>query len=622
MSTQPRNRPAHSGRLAQRHQSGSILVQFALLSTVILAILATVQVGYMYYAKRDLQRIADLAALEAVNALTYGDSSTCNRAETAGNRSVTEQLHIALDGPAPRIECGNWNASRADAQRFLGHGGANPLNAARVTLEGQTLQLFPGLGDRTISAQAIASKNSEPIAAFSVGSQLLQFNNDRLLGKITEAVGLDITRLTILDKNGIANAKITPSGLLQFLGLPVGVSDLALLTPNDVANVEASLLDLIDAAVNAAGNDVLNAGVDIGALQALRAYVAAFPLANIKVPLAGDNGIFAFINAGSNSSPLGNGLDVILDVADLVRTQIAIANGENTIALNLGVLNLINIDLTVVEPPTIAIGPANGNIKARSAQVRLALHIGGDQSKNVALGLFGLLGTLGVNINLDLPIQLDVVRSTGTLEKIQCTASQSGQTVNISVNSAVGDVCIGKLDESWNCQDADLVHVKLLHDSILNMTLRGHLTESILQSSGSSLSHPPNPVACPFESSDECLVDLKVGDKVWSGPNGLRLGDTVIGLLDSILDLVKDLAKNSQLEGLLGSLLGIVLGLLGILGSVLDAIVDLVSIILTPVLNAVGSILDGVLTGILGVEVGRAEVEVLAIECDTAQLVQ
>ena len=50
-------------------QGGSILVQFALILGVLIAILGIVDVGYMYYAKRDLQRIADLAALEAVRGL-------------------------------------------------------------------------------------------------------------------------------------------------------------------------------------------------------------------------------------------------------------------------------------------------------------------------------------------------------------------------------------------------------------------------------------------------------------------------------------------------------------------------------------------------------------------------
>lgn len=622
MSTQPRNRPAHSGRLAQRHQSGSILVQFALLSTVILAILATVQVGYMYYAKRDLQRIADLAALEAVNALTYGDSSTCNRAETAGNRSVTEQLHIALDGPAPRIECGNWNASRADAQRFLGHGGANPLNAARVTLEGQTLQLFPGLGNRIISAQAIASKNSEPIAAFSVGSQLLRFDNDGLLGQLTSTVGLDIEKLTILDKNGIANAKITPSGLLQSLGLPIGV-DLAALTPSELASLDASLLDLIDAAIDVADDQFLNAGVDLAALKVLRAELEGTTIANLKVPLTGDDGILAFISAGGDASPIGAGLDVVLDVADLVRTQLAIANGTNSLALGLGIPGLLTTNLTIVEPPTIAIGPADGNTKARSAQVRLGIHIGGKRDSGTSI--HSSLGALGVE--LDIPIQVDVVRSTGTLEKISCNASGNQNTANISVDSAVSDICIGNFDKiTGACTAVDLVKIDLLKLGLLGVEL-DEFSQSIpvLSSNNSSKAHPSNGGQCPFNSSDECLIDMKVGEAEMTGTNGLRLGDTIKTVINALPSIIEQVAKGAKLTGLLGGILNLLLDpLLGITSTLVSQIISLATTILQPVfdlLDVIGSTLDDLLKN-LGVEVGRAEVEVLNIECDTAQLVQ
>ncbi|MBQ0131526.1 MAG: pilus assembly protein, partial [Comamonas sp.] len=47
---------------------GSILVQFALLLMVLVVMLGVVQIGYLYYVKRDLQRMADAAALEAIDA--------------------------------------------------------------------------------------------------------------------------------------------------------------------------------------------------------------------------------------------------------------------------------------------------------------------------------------------------------------------------------------------------------------------------------------------------------------------------------------------------------------------------------------------------------------------------
>lgn len=597
-------------------QRGAVLVQFALLGAALVAILGIVQIGYMYYAKRDLQRIADLAALEAVNTLTYGDASTCPAAMAAGDQSITAQLRLTLNNEVRQIACGHWDGSLPDAQRFSTSYGPQPsaaLNSAQVTLQGQTLQLLPFTGTPLVAATAIAAKDSQPVASFQVGSQLLRFDNSRLLGKIAAPLGLDITRLTVLDKNGIANAKITPAGLLQFLGLPVGVNDLALLKPSDLANINASLLDLIDASINAAGNSLLNAAVDVGALQALRAYLASSPIANIRVPLGGPNGIFATIAAGRNGA-IGPGLDTILDVADLVRTHLVIANGKNALALNLiGVPGLVTAQLTVVEPPTIGIGPANGTIKARSAQVRLGLTLGGNGTNNSN----PLLGLLGVHLNI--PVQVDVVRSTGTLEAIQCNASTRSRVANISVHSAVADVCIGTLDSNGTCHAADLVSVDLLN-ILGGLTINAGKSVSILGSSSSSLSHPPNAQQCPFNGSDECLIGMHVGDKTMSGPNGLRLGSTISGLLGTITGLVADVA-NAKVNGLLGAVLQPILWLLGGLQVILNLVVSVVSSLLTPVLNALGGVLDTLLAPILGVEVGRAEVELLGIQCDTAQLV-
>lgn len=608
--------PCHRRTRASLHfaaQRGAILVQFALLAAVLIGVLGGVQIGYMYYAKRDLQRTADLAALEAVNALTYGDASTCNSdpgAQSAATQSIAANQRVSLENEIRKIECGHWDANQADDTRFNPNYTSNALNAVRVELRGEALKLLPFTGSRVVSTSALAAKSSEPVASFSVGSQLLQFNNNGLLGHITAAVGLDITKLTVLDKSGIANAKITPSGLLQFLGLPVGVNDLALLTPADLANVNASVLDLIDAAINA-GDSLLNAGVDIAALLDLRAYLAAFQLTNIKIPLGGENGLLAMISAGGAASPIGAGLDVVVDVADLVRTQLAIANGTNSVDLSLGIPGLVTASLTVVEPPTFAIGPADGMTKARSAQVRLGVHIGESGSAN-GPSLLGLIG-----VNLKIPLQIDVVRSTGTLEAIQCS-NKNIRTANISVHSAVGDICIGNLDKNGVCNDTELIDIDLL-GFLGGLTIKNSASITLLGSSSSTLSNPPDPQKCSFNPSDECLTDMHVGDIKESGPNGLRLGDTVAGLLSSVIGLID--TKHTKVDGLLGVVLYPILVLLGGINILLDLVVSIVSGLLSPILNALGAILDSLLAGLLGLEIGRAEVELLSIQCDTAQLV-
>lgn len=90
-------------------QDGSILVQFALILGVLIAILGIVDVGYMYYAKRDLQRIADLAALEAVSGLDYGEGGSAN-CQLKGRNSIQDNwpAALAIDQANTAITCGNW----------------------------------------------------------------------------------------------------------------------------------------------------------------------------------------------------------------------------------------------------------------------------------------------------------------------------------------------------------------------------------------------------------------------------------------------------------------------------------------------------------------------------------
>lgn len=619
-------------------QRGAVLVQFALLAGVLVSILGGVQIGYMYFAKRDLQRTADLAALEAVNALTYGDDSTCtSRAKPAAEQSITSNLRVSLESETRSIECGHWNAGKADNARFnISTSKNNPLNSARIQLRGEALKLLPFTGSRVVAATAIAAKVDEPVAAFSVGSRLLRFENEAFLGKVLTAVGLKIDDLRVLDSDGVATAAISPSGLLKSIGNVLGIQeliniDLAALTPNGLANIpKITVADLVTVAASLVESKTAELLIKIA-----NALSANAEISDIKIPLIGKPGesaIFTFIGLGSDNSPVGAAADVRIGLGDILKTALAIgSNGhaaELNSSLNIGENRLLTIKLTIVEPPTIAVGPATnirnpssspaGDTQARSAQIRLSLYLGGDEkgSKNLPL-----LGLLGVDVKLYVPIHLDVVRSTGTLEKIMCSANEGLRKVNISVNSSVGDVCVGTLNSNGVCTDAELVYVKLLHDSILKMSLKGHLAPKLLSSSGSLYSQPPSASSCPFNSKDECLIEKEINSTTMSGPNGLRLGSFVVGLLDSILKLIRNLADNSNLEGFLGKLIGFILELLGILSQVIDFIVGLVSLIITPLLNGLGQVLDGLITKILGLEIGRADVKVLDIQCDTAQLV-
>ncbi|THJ34652.1 hypothetical protein E8K88_06185 [Lampropedia aestuarii] len=509
-------------------QRGAILVQFALLAFVLISILGTVQIGYMYYAKRDLQRVADIAAIEAVNALTYGLPSTCSSGQTAGQLSVTQQLRVGLEATDNHFDCGHWDASKTDAQRFNSNYGtrvANPLNAVQVTLRGQTLQLLPFTGNREIEAHAIAAKNGEPVAAFSVGAQLLRFNPDAPLGSILGLVGLNVDDLRLLDSDGLASAKITPAGLLNLLGVDLGISDLGLLTPDGVANIRnISLLNIIDASISAVTDSTLAVS-----LNAMRARLVNLGLGHVEIPLGSNTnsgGLFAFLATGRDD-PLGNAMDVEIGLGELLKTAIAIGSGRNALSVpGLDVGGLIKAKASIVEPPTIAVGPVGTT--AYSAQIRVLLDI---DTRSLLGGVVNFLieGLLGTRVYL--PIALDVTTAQAELEAIQCKAMPP--TIDLSIDSRILNACVGDIpassamSERHGCEVGlgQVQLIKLFHAPVLAGKL-----------------HVPGLQYTDMDSG----LEMKVGDIRSSRANKIQLGNTTENLVIELLNLLSGLFRKPE----------------------------------------------------------------------------
>lgn len=542
-------------RYRSAHQRGSILVQFALLIMVLITILGIIDIGYMHYAKRDLQRAADLAAMEAVQNIDYQPGAGTNSCVTAGGNSLDNNWPSAVgrDTNETKVLCGNWDPAKHAAPLHFATTGI--LNAAHVTVQGTSPTILPGPWDRTLFAEAVARRN-EPVAAFQVGSQLLRFDNTALLGSLLGAVGLNITELTLLDSGGLANAQITPSGLLDLLGLDVGVGGLSLLTPEGVAQLDdVSLLNLLELTLDALRDDALCASVglviegaadtcsrnfseEISALDRIinsleNSNALEIPLEQIKIPLAGvdldgdgipdQGGLLAFLGIGRDD-PLGAAADVRLGLGDLIKTAIGIGvNGHAIEIPELNILGLVKAKATVVEPPTIAIGPVG--TKGYSAQVRLNLDI---DTRNLLGGVLNFLveNILGIRVNL--PIGVDVVTAQAELTNIQCR--RVPQTIDLEVNSSVANICVGKMQPSSifshtnRCEQglAEEELIKLLHIPVLSGKLHIPALEYFDNESG---------------------LDMVVGETRSTEANQLELGNTVDNLVTNLLNLLSGLFR-------------------------------------------------------------------------------
>lgn len=271
-------------------QRGGMSVTMMLVMLGLVTMLGLVEIGYLYWAKRDVQKIADLSALAGAQRL---DLCTANRADNAAARS--NALTANRFPGTLQVSCGVWNPTHASTDHFIGTAPA-PVNAVKVIAERPVLPFFGQThGLPQVRAQAVATR-APPLAVFSVGSQLLRVNGNTPLGGVLKLVGVDLDQTTLLGYDGLAQAKITPGGLLRALGIPVdaniSVGDFnALLAAHKV-----SLGQLLDATASVLSQSGV-AHVDMRALK--DALAAKLDINQLNLQL-GSNAAAAACSAASS----------------------------------------------------------------------------------------------------------------------------------------------------------------------------------------------------------------------------------------------------------------------------------------------------------------------------------
>ncbi|ELC7320953.1 hypothetical protein D7T48_15190 [Stenotrophomonas maltophilia] len=510
---------------------GGMSVTMMLVMLALLAMLGLIEIGYLFWAKRDAQKVADLAALAGAQRLELCTSD--NSDNSAARQSALTQNRFA---GSLQIRCGNWSATRATANRFITTvDAANPRNAVQVVAERSVLPFFgQNTSLPTVSVQAVA-RRSEPTAVFAVGSQLLRTNGNSVLLSTLRMIGLDVTNATVLSYDGLAQANITPSGLLKALNIPV-TANLSVADFNRLLSVnKISLAQLVDATATVVGRDT-TVGVQLRALSDLVATQLDINKLNIVLgSQSGGGGLFAEVV--SPDGTVGSALETKVNVLNLISTAISIANDGNGVAVKGLDLLGIHIEAGVVEPPSIAIGGVG--TRAYNAQVRLLVDV--DSNNLFALGpLLNLLGT-----RLHLPLHVDVANAMGTLTGIQCGASPPKAT--IQVDSSVLRACVGNVDPAQrfsksNVCDATLKNeqlLKLLGQPLINdkITLPALTSsQSLTLAAGETASTRINPLAVGNAVSDLVNELLRVLSGMLSSPKqGMSANDTAKALADRYL---------------------------------------------------------------------------------------
>lgn len=411
-----RLQPSRTGR---RNERGAILVLSAV--GVVLAILASalaIDLGFLAHEIRVDQKVADLAALDAVRALPTDPTASAQASATRNQFPYTQAGYGLVVQWAPS-KAGPWSTNAADLAS---------AGAVRVTATSPHTNYFPFVpGGQSKSRSAIAAL--EDRAQFSVGSKLATLNptdNTALNKMMTAILGTSpAINLNVVSYQGLAGGTVSLADLVA--------ADPSLGSPNSLLTSSITVKKLAQATVSALNNKA--AGGDTAAAA------AATPLAtfasNISSTLMvrlGD-----ILDIEQPADPASVAANTQFNVFDLVTGagEAGMFNGTNAVTIpnfTLGIAGLVTatLKLTIIEPPKIsAFGPARYDTTtgtwvttATTAQVKVEL------TTDISVGSCGLLGTC---VQMNMPLVLSAAKATGSLTDVRCPSNSPTRQADINV---------------------------------------------------------------------------------------------------------------------------------------------------------------------------------------------
>ncbi|MBI6854172.1 hypothetical protein YA0002_15450 [Pseudomonas cichorii] len=359
-------------------QRGAISLLAALtLGFALLCALLVIDSGRLYLEKRSLQRIADMAALEAAG--RKGTCSPGSSASTFANQSATRNSFVAgSDNRTLTINCGTLSLDLDSKRTFTAD--ATKSEAIRVVAtHAVPRSIAAGIAaifDKTppppniqLSAIAVAA-GTPPLAALTIRSAAMTIDSTKaaLLNPVIGSLLGGTLNLSVANWEGIANTDLSVLSYLNRLKTDLNINAIGY---TDVLNSNVAVSQLIQTAINVldpAGT--LSATATIAGLRALKVAAGATTV------LLGD---LLSIQGSSDIAALNTNLRLL----DLVQGIAQLANDKNGISsaaqINLAGLAQVTTKVQVIEPPQLSavgdpskIDPLNPKTGANRLYVRTA----------------------------------------------------------------------------------------------------------------------------------------------------------------------------------------------------------------------------------------------------------
>ncbi len=498
-----RSRAGLSNTPQSQRGAAAVFAAVALIAMIISMLLA-INIGRLYYAKRDLQKQATLAALAGAAVGSGCSSGGVPNTNTAAGSTLWNAVKAAIaanngnDNAAAAAVMVGVNGARAvevgwvndtSGQSFKDNAGTNHtvtadgarhfvvlpdtdsnVRAVRVNLAAAAptpigASFFPGAATPLITASATAEQRAR--GSFYLGTGIASLNGgllNQLLGTLLCAPGDTVCQNKVIALNvgsafdGLANVNVSLGQLATAAG--VSVQDLSNpLTLNTTTPILNKLLSGLASSLS---------GTVSGTVSTLLQNLAAASTNPNGVPLGQ---LLGTVDTIAGGVPF---VDLKTLILALGEAATAGPNGQvQPIALpiNLDVPNvaIARVFLNVGSPPKFAdyvrAGQGCDASCAKTAEVSLFIRIQAGQIltglKNaingVLNGLLGLLGGvlgLGVNITIapnpiNIGVDVNVAQATARLDKLQCPTAQTPNPVaSLSATTALASLNLGTFSGS------------------------------------------------------------------------------------------------------------------------------------------------------------------------------
>lgn len=497
----------------QRQRGAAAVFAAVAMIAAVIAMLLGINIGMLYYAQRNLQKLAVVSALAGAQI-----SSGCRNGGVLGNTdTVTTRVKNALTNNADAtavsllskinganpVELGWVNNSSGQAlkdssgnttytapsdglRHFFKLSDSDPrINAVRVNLS-QTAPtllgggLFPGAAPVTLKASATAEQQA--IGSFYLGTSLLSLNtaNSALLGPLLQGLlcGGNATSgcnaqiaLVVASYSGLANANISLGNLLNSaIAANVGVKDLSsLLTtqltlPQWLGILGTTLSSTVDGSTGQVSSGV--AGLVKGLAGVSDSSGQAFGLGTILNTAGLD--LNPAVSSIVGAVPFVDGLDLLAALGEAAQASPDGSVKPITLPLTVTVPAAVTLNtyLSIGAPPKFAVGPAGGAV-AQTAEITLMIRIAADSLLNglfsllngVLNGVLGLVNALGlITFNLSvlpttlrLGIDVNVAPAMASLDRLQCPTDTAATPVaSLSGTTAITTINVGPFSTAAN----------------------------------------------------------------------------------------------------------------------------------------------------------------------------